>query len=70
MRKMFKNAKTKHGLNKTWDLRQIWSHFRGPNRRERERGEEKRKEEEEEEKKNRREDEGEKFKQSQQGMEL
>ena len=28
----------KHGLNKTWDLRQIWSHFGGPNRREREGG--------------------------------
>ena len=27
---------SKHGLNKTWDLRQIWSHFGGPNHRERE----------------------------------
>ena len=35
----------KHGLNKTWIRAKIWSHFGGPNRRERERGEEKREEE-------------------------
>ena len=46
MRKMLKIDLAKHGLNKTWDLRQIWSHFGRPNRRE-ERREEKREEEEE-----------------------
>ena len=41
MRKVLKIYLAKHGLNKTWDLRQIWSHFGRPNRRE-ERGERKR----------------------------
>ena len=43
MRKGFQKAKAKHGVNKTWDLRQIWSHFGGQYRREREgRGKERR----------------------------
>ena len=57
----------KHGLNKTWIRAKIWSHFGGPNRRERERGEEKREEEEEEEEKKRRRGEA---KIKQKGMEL
>ena len=39
---MFKNAKAKHGLNKTWDLRQNWSQIGGDQTVERERGERKR----------------------------
>ena len=58
----------KHGLKKTWDLRQIWSHFLETKTVERERGE-RREEEEDEEKKKRREEEGEKFN-KQKGMEL
>ena len=69
MRKGFKKAKAKHGLNKTWIRANLVSFFRDQTV-ERERGEEKREEEEEEEKKKRREEEGEKFKQGQKGMEL
>ena len=53
MRKELKNAKAKHGLNKTWDKSKWSLIFERPNRRERVRGEEKREEEEEEEKKKR-----------------
>ena len=44
----------KHGLNKTWDLRQIWSHFGRPKTWRRRGEEEKREEEEEEEEKKKR----------------
>ena len=51
MIKVLKIDLAKHGLNKTWDLRQIWSHFGRPNRREREgKGKENKKRREEESK--------------------
>ena len=57
MRKGFKKAKAKHGLNKTWDKSKLVSQFLRDQTVERERGEEKREEEEEEEKKKRRDEE-------------
>ena len=57
MRKEIKNDLAKHGLKKTWDLRQIWSHFGRPKTWRIRGEEEKREEEEEEEKKKRGEDE-------------
>ena len=65
MRIVLKIDLAKHGLNKTWDLRQIWSHFGRPNRREREgRGKERRRGRGREEEEKRR------GKQGQRGMEL
>ena len=57
----------KHGLNKTWDLRQIWSHFGGPKRGEEE---EKRKREKKRKKERKRREDKRRGKEGQKGMEL